>query len=34
MEPISLLHCPQEVSTDLYPEPDESSPYTYPICIT
>jgi hypothetical protein len=30
MEPESLLPCQQEPTTDIYPEPDESSPY-YPI---
>jgi hypothetical protein len=40
MEPESLLPCSQELSTDPYPEPDESSTYlsvsvteiTWPKC--
>jgi hypothetical protein len=33
MEPIGLLHCPPELSTDLYPEPHDPIPYPYHICM-
>jgi hypothetical protein len=34
MNPQILLSCSQEQHTDLYPEPDESSPYAQILLVS